>query len=30
MAEGDRLFEYERRYLSGDQVGRVGGSRTYD
>jgi S1-C subfamily serine protease len=25
MAEGDRLFEYERRDLSGEDVGRVGG-----
>jgi len=25
MAEGDRLFEYERRDLSGEEVGRVGG-----
>jgi S1-C subfamily serine protease len=30
MTEGDRLFEYERRYLSAEDVGRVGGPQTYD
>jgi hypothetical protein len=30
MTEGDRLFEYERRYLSGDDVARIGGPQRYD
>lgn len=30
MSEGERLFEYQRRTLSGEDVGRVGGPPKYD